>query len=42
LLVVFRSVQVPLQQPWPVAHVLLHAPQLLVVVRLVQVPLQQP
>src|SRR5262245_28692993 len=39
LLVVVRSVQAPLQQPWPVLHWLLQLPQLLVVVRSISQPL---
>jgi hypothetical protein len=40
--VLFRSVQVPLQQPSPSSQAFLQAPQLLVVWRSVHVPLQQP
>src|SRR4029079_1144606 len=40
LLMVFRGVQVPLQQPCPVPHGLPHLPQLVVVSNVTQLPLQ--
>ncbi len=40
--VVFRSVQAPLQHPWPTAQALAQAPQSVTVFKGVQIPPQQP